>query len=307
MIRPGFLPVGISTSNRIIKPGYESYQPAIAARQFGLGQVPPHFHIHHLVESRADLPDGLTSSICYSMFDNLHIPIPADLSFTSSSIGFDTWWNLWKTHAFRKALGHRLQQIDPEYAIPEEEVLNLYILLFPDHPSFHLSNSNSLYLQQQDGPEPMTSNGEPFHFLPTAPDVPFCKGSPTMKKVIMTVQPDLLQSASKRRQTPASVAPRVLTKKRKMITRRVIKKPAPASPSPSESNTNQVTHFSETSSLSHTCVLWLTVILFPGRSWRHPQHRKPGTTWDDCNPWCTDGCKGGTSRYGWCSWCQHQL
>ena len=32
MILPGFLPVGISTSNRIIKPGYESYQPVIAAR-----------------------------------------------------------------------------------------------------------------------------------------------------------------------------------------------------------------------------------------------------------------------------------
>ena len=30
----------------------------------------------------------------------------------------------------------------------------------------------------------MTSTGEPFHFLPTAPDVLFCKGSPPMKKVI---------------------------------------------------------------------------------------------------------------------------
>ena len=115
-------------------------------------------------------------------------------------------------------------------------------------------------------PEPTTSTGEPFHFLPTALDVLFRKESPPMKKVIMSVQLDLLQSASKRRQTYASVAPQVLTKKRKMITRRVIKKPAPASPSPSESNTNQVTHFSETSSLFHTCALWLTVILFPGRS-----------------------------------------
>jgi hypothetical protein len=37
MILPCFLPVGMSTSNRIIKPGYESYQPVIAARQLGLG------------------------------------------------------------------------------------------------------------------------------------------------------------------------------------------------------------------------------------------------------------------------------
>src|SRR6185503_12746489 len=111
----------------------------------------------------------------------------------------------------------------------------------------------------------MTSNGEPFHFLPTAPNVLFYKGSSSMKKVIMTIQPDLLQSASKRRQASASVVPRVLTKKRKMITRCVIKKPAPASPSPSESNTNQVTHLSNTSSfLLHTHVLWLTVILFSG-------------------------------------------
>jgi hypothetical protein len=32
MIRPWFLPVGISTSNRIINPGYESYQPVVAAQ-----------------------------------------------------------------------------------------------------------------------------------------------------------------------------------------------------------------------------------------------------------------------------------
>ena len=111
---------------------------------------------------------------------------------------------------------------------------------------------------------------EPFHFLPTTPDVLFCKGSPPMKKVIMTVQPDLLQSAFKRRQASTVVAPRVLTKKRKMITRRVIKKPAPTSSSPSESNTNQVTYFSETSSLSYTCVLWLTAVLCSGCSWRNP-------------------------------------
>ena len=88
----------------------------------------------------------------------------------------------------------------------------------------------------------MTSNGEPFHFLPTAPDVLFCKGSPSMKKVIMTIQPDLLQLASKRRQASAIVAPRVPTKKRKIIARWIIKKMAQSSPSPSDTNSNQVIH-----------------------------------------------------------------
>jgi hypothetical protein len=94
MIRPCFLPVGMSTSNRIIKPDYESYQPIIAPQQFGLGQVPPHFFLHHLTESRADLLDLVTSQKCYSLFDDLHIPIPVDLSFIFSINGFGTWWSM---------------------------------------------------------------------------------------------------------------------------------------------------------------------------------------------------------------------
>ena len=94
----------------------------------------------------------------------------------------------------------------------------------------------------------MTNNGEPFHFLPTSPDVLFCKGSPPMKKVIMTVQPDSPQSASKRRQISGSAAPRVPTKKRKIFTRRIIKKTAQPPSDRSESNTNQVIH-------SCTCTL----------------------------------------------------
>jgi hypothetical protein len=92
MIRPCFLPIGMSTSNRIIKPGYESYQPVIATRQFGLGQVPPHFFLRHLIISRADLPDILTSQRCYSLFTDLYIPILVDLSFTFLAIGFENWW-----------------------------------------------------------------------------------------------------------------------------------------------------------------------------------------------------------------------
>jgi hypothetical protein len=80
----------MSTSNRIIKAGYESYQPVVAAQQLGLGQVPPYFFLHHLTESRVDLPDLITSRKCYSLFDDLHIPIPVNLLFTSSINGFGT-------------------------------------------------------------------------------------------------------------------------------------------------------------------------------------------------------------------------
>jgi hypothetical protein len=133
MICPCFLPVGMSTSNRIIKSGYESYQPFVAARQLGLRQVPPHFFLHHLTERRANLPDLITNQKCYSLFDDLHIPIPVDLSFTFSINGFGTWWSMWKDHIFQKALGLMLQQIDAEYEASKGEVFSprtLHDLLF---------------------------------------------------------------------------------------------------------------------------------------------------------------------------------
>jgi hypothetical protein len=105
MIRPCLLPVGMSTSNWIIKPGYEFYQPVAVARQFGIGQVPPHFLLHHLTSNKVDLPDAVTTQRCYSLFLDLLIPIPIDLAFISLAVGFEDWWLMWKTHVFRRALG----------------------------------------------------------------------------------------------------------------------------------------------------------------------------------------------------------
>jgi hypothetical protein len=123
MIRPCLLPVGMSTSNRIIKLGYEFYQPVVAAWQFGLGPVPPHFLLHHLTSNWVELPDAVTIQRCHSLFSDLFIPILVDLSFISSAVGFEDWWLMWKTHVFRRALGPMLQQIHAEYEVPEEEVL----------------------------------------------------------------------------------------------------------------------------------------------------------------------------------------
>jgi hypothetical protein len=118
----------MSTSNRIIKPGYESYQLVVAAQQLDLGQVPPHFFLHHLIESRADLSDLITSQKCYSLFDDLHIPVPVNLSFIFSINDFRTCCSMWKDHIFRKALGPMLQQIDAEYEASEREVFSLRTL-----------------------------------------------------------------------------------------------------------------------------------------------------------------------------------
>ncbi|KAK1645897.1 hypothetical protein QYE76_063702 [Lolium multiflorum] len=73
------------------------------------------------VSFRAELPDILTGQRCYSFFDALAIPIPHNLRFTTTTDGFETWWSMWKTHAFRRALGPLLKQLDAEYDIPAEQ------------------------------------------------------------------------------------------------------------------------------------------------------------------------------------------
>ena len=118
----------------------------------------------------------------------------------------------------------------------------------------------------------------------------------------MTVQPDLIQSASKWRQTSANIAPRVPTKKRKMIARRIIKKTAQSSPSPSDSNSNQVIHFF-LKLLPYAYILWLTVILFSGRSWRHLHYWKSNSTWNNRKSWCSNGGTWGASWHNQCSCC----
>jgi hypothetical protein len=112
----------MSTSNRILKPGYEFYQPVVAARQFGLAQVPPHFLLHLLTSNRVDLPDALTAQRCYSLFTDLSLSVPANFTLTSSAVDFEGWWTMWQTHVFQRALGPMLQQIHPEYDIPDGEV-----------------------------------------------------------------------------------------------------------------------------------------------------------------------------------------
>ena len=55
--------------------------------------------------------------------------------------------------------------------------------------------------------------------------------------------------------------------------------------------------------LPYAYILWLTVILFSGRSWRHPQYWKSNSTRNDRKSWCSDGGTWGASRHNQCSCC----
>ena len=119
----------------------------------------------------------------------------------------------------------------------------------------HLVYSNKMV----QNPWQITGSHSTFSQLPLM--LFFFKRSPPMKKVIMTVQPDSPQSASKRRQISESATPQVPTKKRKIFTRRIIKKTAQPPSDRSDSNTNQVIHspklFLKNSFLMHMYSGWL--------------------------------------------------
>ncbi|KAJ1257294.1 hypothetical protein BS78_K109200 [Paspalum vaginatum] len=109
------LPVSMSTSNRINKPGYESYQPVLAARQFGLNQTSPRLIIHEKIQSRAELTDSLVASKAYTIFFDLRLQVPDNLEFVYTSDGFNSWWGYWRSHLFQGVFASALVAIDPEY------------------------------------------------------------------------------------------------------------------------------------------------------------------------------------------------
>jgi hypothetical protein len=90
-----------------------------------------------------------------------------NLSFTSSAIGFENWWSMWKTHVFRKTLGPMLQQIDADYETPEEEILPLVQYFFLT-PLSSFSDSIHFFYSRKMVRSPGTMMAPPssFHQLP---------------------------------------------------------------------------------------------------------------------------------------------
>jgi hypothetical protein len=113
----------MSTSNRINKPGYESYQPVLAARQFGLCQTSPRLIIHENILSRAVLTTSLVANKAHSIFSEIQLQIPSDLEFTYTADDF-SWWAYWKPHLFQGSIGSALSAIHPEHEVEPEEVIS---------------------------------------------------------------------------------------------------------------------------------------------------------------------------------------
>nr|BAX24987.1 aminotransferase-like [Oryza minuta] len=128
-VTPCLLPVGIF-QGRSTSLSYEFYNPMVAARQCGLGQLPVSLHFHWLLESRGTVSSALIMSKA------LETRIPAlgdcDRLWLSAfiHISFQAWWQEWAIHIFHQSarffLTELIDNISPQV---------------PDAPGPSVSNS----------------------------------------------------------------------------------------------------------------------------------------------------------------------
>ncbi|KAK1691771.1 hypothetical protein QYE76_008468 [Lolium multiflorum] len=162
-------------------------------------KVSPHFFLHHLTESRAELPDVLTGQRCYSFFDALAIPVPHNLCFTTSTDGFETWWSMWKTHAFRRALGPLLKQLDVEYDISAEQTNDtssgeVEEVLMPS-ATLDLATSKSVADKVANLAKPTAETQEP---ITSSSAVPLVLGEGYDLSSLLTFDPESIEPATSR-------------------------------------------------------------------------------------------------------------
>lgn len=127
-VSPCLLPVGIF-QGRSISLSYAFYNPMVAARQCGLGQLPISLYFHRLLESRGTVSSALIMSKI------LEIETPTlgacDRLCLNAFIhfNFQTWWHEWATHIFHQSakfyLTELIHNISPQVPdVPAPSVSN---------------------------------------------------------------------------------------------------------------------------------------------------------------------------------------
>lgn len=129
-ITPCLLPVGVF-QGRSTSLSYEFYNPMVAARQCGLGQLPINLHFHQLRKSRG----MVSSALIMSKVLEIEVPNLGDCNrlWLSSFVhlGFQSWWQEWVAHIFHQSarfyLTELIDNISPQV---------------PDAPAPSISNSS---------------------------------------------------------------------------------------------------------------------------------------------------------------------
>ena len=123
MICPRVLPINFTTSKDIHS--YEFYNPSVAARQLGFGQVPLSLFFVGKVQFREALNSALSYSRLHDLEPDVDMTLLADWHIAPfATTPFIQWWSEWQEHIFCKLANLYCMALNKNYQAVNNEVQN---------------------------------------------------------------------------------------------------------------------------------------------------------------------------------------
>jgi hypothetical protein len=121
LIKPCLLPIEVRHGREKLPISFEYYNPSIAARQFGLGQLPPKLFFADKLKPR----EAISSGVEFSRILQLEQSLPFEIirawncqPFSSSA--FTVWWQEWSQHLFNSSVASHCFTLESDFqATPE--------------------------------------------------------------------------------------------------------------------------------------------------------------------------------------------
>jgi len=112
-------------------PSFEFYNPSVAARQLGFGQVPPLLFFIGKVQFRGALNSALSYDRLKNLEPDVDITILDDWQAVScTTTPFTQWWSEWQEHIFCKAANLYCIALNENNQATDNEVQNQTRSLF---------------------------------------------------------------------------------------------------------------------------------------------------------------------------------
>ena len=123
IISPRILPINFTAGKDV--PSYEFYNPSVAAKRLGFGQVPPSPFFVGKVQFRGVLNGSLSYNWLKDLKPDVDMALLADWQITPFvTTLFTQWWSEWQEHIFCKAANLYCIALNENYQAAENEVRN---------------------------------------------------------------------------------------------------------------------------------------------------------------------------------------
>jgi len=121
IISPRILPANFTSGKEA--PTFEFYNPSTAAKQLGLGQVPPLPFFVGKVQFRGAISNALSYDRLKDLEPNIDITLLADWQIAPfTTIPFTQRWSEWQEHLFCKSVNLYCTTVNNSFQAPEDEV-----------------------------------------------------------------------------------------------------------------------------------------------------------------------------------------